>query len=58
MANTEPKILTLHHEGKKGVNILKRCYDLIATFIIGTIGINGENSNSKQDDLANKKLSN
>ena len=33
----EERILTLHPSGKKGVNILKRRYDLIKDFIIETI---------------------
>ncbi len=34
---TEEKILTLHPQGKKGVNILKRRYDFMKEFIIDTI---------------------
>lgn len=33
----EEKILTLHPEGKSGVNILKRRYDVIAEFILDEI---------------------
>ena len=33
----EEKIHTLHPEGKKGVNILKRRYDVIKDFIMNTI---------------------
>lgn len=31
---TEEKIMTLHPQGKKGVNILKRRYETIKNFII------------------------
>ena len=34
---TEAKILTLHPDGKTGVNILKRRYDVISKFILKTI---------------------
>ncbi len=34
---TEEKILTLHPQGKKGVNILKRRYDLIREYILSVI---------------------
>ncbi len=33
----EEKILTLHPQGKKGVNILKRRYDQIAKYIVETV---------------------
>ena len=33
----EEKILTLHPQGKKGVNILKRRYDQIKSYILETI---------------------
>ncbi len=35
--SSEEKILTLHPAGKKGVNILKRRYDRIASFILTTL---------------------
>jgi len=50
------KILTLHPQGKKGVNLLKRRYDIIKDFIIDTIEKNGEISFSKLNDLAVEKL--
>lgn len=34
---TDEKILTLHPQGKKGVNILRRRYDVIKKYIIDTI---------------------
>lgn len=33
----EEKIMTLHPQGKAGVNILKRRYELIKDFIVNTI---------------------
>lgn len=33
----EEKILTLHPQGKKGVNILKRRYDTLRDFIVATV---------------------
>ncbi len=33
----EETIVTLHPQGKKGVNILKRRYDYIADFILNTL---------------------
>lgn len=34
---SEEKILTLHPEGKKGVNIVKHKYDVLKNFIIATV---------------------
>ncbi|MDO5970332.1 hypothetical protein Q4Q35_11000 [Flavivirga aquimarina] len=50
------KILTLHPQGKKGVNILKRRYDVIKEFIIDTIEQHGEISYESMNDLAVEKL--
>ncbi|UII81169.1 hypothetical protein [Flagellimonas sp. CMM7] len=33
----EEKIMTLHPQGKAGVNILKRRYDFIKSFIVSTV---------------------
>jgi len=57
MKKEEPKILTLHPQGKKGVNILQRRYDIIHKFIVDTINKVGEISYQDLDDLAVKKLS-
>ena len=54
----EERILTLHPHGKKGVNILKKRYDLICNFIIKTIKLRKEISYKELTDLAVKKLSN
>lgn len=54
----EEKILTLHPEGKKGVNILKRRYDLIAEFIISTLRKKSEITFQNLTDLAEQKLAN
>jgi len=53
----EKRIRTLHPQGKKGVHILKRRYDLIKDFIIETIRSNGEITYQDISDLAIKELS-
>jgi SOS response regulatory protein OraA/RecX len=53
----DSKILTLHPQGKKGVNILKRRYDVIKDFILKTIEEHKEITYEKLDELAVKKLS-
>ncbi|MBL7996499.1 hypothetical protein JNM05_14120 [bacterium] len=50
------KILTLHPQGKKGVNILKRRYDIIKDFIIETIEKHKEITYEDLNDLAIEKL--
>lgn len=50
------KILTLHPKGKKGVNILKRRYDVIMDFILRTIEEHGTITYSDLNDLAVEKL--
>ncbi|MDN3689134.1 DUF6958 family protein [Cyclobacterium jeungdonense] len=52
----EEKIMTLHPQGKKGVNILKRRYDPIKNFIIETLQEYKEISFSELTDLAVAKL--
>ncbi len=54
----EEKILTLHLQGKKGVNILKRRYDVIKEFILTTIQEQGEITFQDLTDLAVEKLTN
>lgn len=54
----EEKIMTLHPEGKKGVNILKRRYDIIKDFILKTIEGHGEIGFDELTDLAVENLSN
>lgn len=53
----EEKILTLHPEGKKGVNILKRRYDVIADFMLEKIKTHGEISYQELNDMAVAELS-
>lgn len=53
----EEKILTLHPAGKKGVNVLKRKYDVIMDFILTTIEEHGEITYEELNDLAVEKLS-
>jgi len=50
------KILTLHPQGKKGVNISRKKYDLIKDFIIDTIQKEKEISYQDLNDLAENKL--
>lgn len=54
---TETRILTLHPQGKKGVNILKSKYESIKDFIIQKIEEHGEISYSDLNDLAIETLS-
>ena len=54
----ENKIMTLHPEGKAGVNILKRRYDFIKSFIIKTVKKEGEISFKELNELAVKKIKN
>lgn len=53
----DDKILTLHPQGKKGVNILRRRYDPIKDFIIKTIKKHKEITYQDLSDLAEKELS-
>jgi hypothetical protein len=53
---SEEKILTLHPEGKMGVNILKRRYDLVNDFIILTLRQHGEITFKDLTDLAIESL--
>jgi hypothetical protein len=53
----EDKIMTLHPQGKMGVNILKRRYDLISNFILGTLKQRGEITYQELNDLAVEELS-
>ena len=52
----EEKILTLHPQGKQGVNILKRRYDTIKDFILETIEKHTEITYQELNKLAVKKL--
>ena len=54
----EEKIMTLHPQGKMGVNILKRRYDIISNFIIKTIKRKKEISFAELTELAEDKLAN
>lgn len=54
----EEKILTLHPKGKAGVNLVKRRYDIIRSFILDTITEKGEISFEVLTDLAIEKLTN
>lgn len=55
---TEEKILTLHPQSKKGVNILKRRYDVIKDYILTVLKDHPDISYSKLDDMANEDLEN
>lgn len=50
------KIMTLHPQGKKGVNILKSRYDIIKNFIIDTVNEHKEITYEDLNDLAVEKL--
>lgn len=50
------KIMTLHPQGKKGVNILKRRYDVIRNFIMETLSDHSEIAYQELDKLAVQKL--
>ncbi|NGP89930.1 DUF6958 family protein [Fodinibius halophilus] len=52
----EEKIMTLHPQGKQGVNILKRRYDTIKEFILQTIADHKEISYEDLTDLAVESL--
>jgi len=54
----EEKIMTLHPQGKQGVNILKRRYDVIKSFILETIKEHKEISYGDLTDLAVDTLTN
>lgn len=51
------KILTMHPQGKKGVNISREKYDLIRIFILETIKKHKQISYQKLNDLALEQLS-
>lgn len=53
----EEKISTLHPQGKNGVNIQKRRYDIIKDFILEAIENHGEISFDELTDLAVDELS-
>ena len=52
----DDKILTMHPTGKKGVNILRRRYDVIKDFMLDTIKERGEITHEELNDMAEKKL--
>lgn len=55
--STEEKIMTLHPEGKKGVNILKRRYDVIKEYILKTVKDRGQITYKELDQRAFLDLS-
>jgi len=54
----DERILTLHPQGKKGVNILKRKYDVISDFILATVKKHKEITYKELDQLAGNQLKN
>ncbi|SHG71152.1 DUF6958 family protein [Flagellimonas flava] len=52
----EEKILTLHPQGKSGVNILKRRYDFIKDYIVKTVREHGTITFEKLGDMAIEEL--
>lgn len=55
---SDAKILTLHPEGKNGVNISLAKYEMIRHFILSTLREKGEMTFSALTQLAKKELSN
>jgi len=53
----DDKILTKHPQGKKGVNILRRRYDVIREFILKTIEEHTEITYEDINDMAIEQLS-
>ncbi len=53
---SEEKILTLHPQGKQGVNIVKRRYDAIKDFILQKVEQHGDISFEDLSDLAEEEL--
>lgn len=54
--SNDNRIMTLHPQGRQGVNILKRRYDTIKEFILDTIAEKGEITYSELNDMAVDKL--
>ncbi len=52
----EPRIMTLHPQGKKGVNILQRRYDQIKDFIMKTVEKDGPITFEELSDRAVDEL--
>ena len=57
MQHEEEKFLTLHPAGKKGVNILKRRYDLIKDYILKEVKKSGQITYQDLSDKAVNDLS-
>lgn len=55
--SSEEKILTLHPQGKRGVNILKRRYDQIHDYILDTLNDKSEITFDELSHNAVKDLS-
>lgn len=56
MKSPEPRILTLHPEGKQGVNLLKAKYDPIKSFILDTLAQQGDTTFKELGTLASETL--
>ncbi|MEM9984273.1 MAG: hypothetical protein AAF804_04195 [Bacteroidota bacterium] len=54
--NSEDKILTRHPQGKSGVNILRRRYEQVRTFILDTLDQEGEMTYQALNDRAVEEL--
>lgn len=50
------RIVTLHPQGKKGVNILQRRYDIIKDFILDVLTKEGQTSYQELDKRAVREL--
>ena len=53
---TDERILTLHPEGKKGVNILKSRYDRVKDTLVSILEESGEITFQQLNDFAIEKL--
>ncbi|MEM1216632.1 MAG: hypothetical protein AAGJ82_13145 [Bacteroidota bacterium] len=52
----ETKILTLHPQGKKGVNISREKYNTTRTFLLETVAAHGDISFDELNELAEEQL--
>lgn len=52
----EERIMTLHPQGKKGVHILKRRYDVVKDFILKKVEEHGEITYQDVSDMAEEEL--
>ena len=56
MSDSEERILTLHPQGKQGVNILARRYELVKETLLSIIQAHGEISYKELNEIAEERL--